>query len=173
MAVTNISPIAKYAFSWADLHSEVNHLENLFRNGKLNEEQMDFINEYILHVNEKIEDLECYLLEADESGKFYNEVRQAANMLSVKPSEGFISHLESKLSEMKLDGLEYQIKQAVEKFNSFYYSCAIYINSFGCVGFNGCQMDSNGSATVLFNKTDKNKLTIEDVKRKISNLTTF
>jgi hypothetical protein len=173
MAVTNISPIAKYAFSWADLHSEVNHLENLFKNGDLNEEQLDFVNNYIIHLNEKIEDLECYLLEAGENGRFYNEVRQAANILTVKPSESFLSHLESELSEMKLDGLDFQIKQAVEKFNSFYYSCAIYINSFGCVGFNGCHMESNGSASVLFNKTDKNKLTIEDVKRKISNLTTL
>jgi hypothetical protein len=170
MTVANISPVAKYAFSWADLQSEMNHLENLFKNGDLNEEQMDFVNGYIHHLNEKIEDLEFYLLEYDENSKFYNEVRQAADMLTVKPSEDFLNHLNSTLSEMKLDGLEYQIKQAVEKFNSFYYSCAIYINSFGCVGFDGCEMESNASATVLFNKKDKRKVTVEDVKRKISEL---
>lgn len=170
MTTVNVNPIAKYAFSWADLHAEVNHLENLFKSGDLNEEQLDFVNGYIHHLNEKIEDLEFYLLESDENDKFYNEVRQAAKMLTVKPSEDFLNHLNSQMSQMKLDGLDFQIKQAVEKFNSFYYSCAIYINSFGYVGFNGCHMENDASATVLFNKEDKRKVTIEDVKRKISEL---
>jgi hypothetical protein len=168
MTVANFSPVAKYAFSWADLQSEVNHLENLFQNGNLNEEQMDYVSEYINRKSEQIENLEFYLLEQDSNSKFYYEVRQAANMLTVTPSQDFLNHLNSNLSEMQLDGLEYQIKKAVEQFNRFYYSCAIYINSFGYVGFNGCEMESNASATVLFNKKEKRTVTIEDVKRKIS-----
>jgi hypothetical protein len=71
---------------------------------------------------------------------------------------------------MDLDGIDFQIKNAVEKFNSFHYSCAIYVNSFGYVDFQGCKMESNASATVLFNKSDKRTVTIQDVESKIANL---
>lgn len=166
MTTVQITPVQKYAFNWADLHAQVNHLSNLIKSDSLNSEQVDFVGGYIHHLNGKIEDLEFHLLESDDN--LYQNVRQAADMLKIQPSEDFMEHLEENLSEMELDGLDFEIKDAVEKFNSFSYSCAIYINSFGYVGFSGCRMESNASATVLFNKSDKKKVTVEDVKRKIS-----
>jgi hypothetical protein len=166
--MVNITPIQKHAFSWSDLHAEVNYLENLSSKGNLNDEQMDFVGGYIHHLNEKIEDLEFYLLETDEDGKYYQEVRHTANMLTVTPSTDFLNHVNSNISEMNMDDTEYQIKEAVEKYNSFFYSCAIYVNSFGYVDFNGCHMESDASATVIFNKRDKNKITIQDVKNRLT-----
>lgn len=171
MTTTQITPIQKHAFSWAEVNAESKYLIDLLKGGTLNGEQESYVNEYSHHTNERIEEFEAYLLELDENGSMsYNVVREAADKLTLTPSNEFISNLESQLAEMNLDGIDFEIKSTVEKFNSFHYSCAIYINSFGHVGFNGCKMESNASATVLFNKSDKKKVTIEDIKNQIANL---
>ena len=167
MTTTQITPLQKHAISWTEFNAESKHLTDLLQSGSLNEEQEAYINEYNYHVSKRIETFESYLMELDGEGKFYNEVREVSDTLTITPSEDFLSHLESQLDEMNLDGIDFQIKSAVEKFNSFHYSCAIYVNSFGYVDFNGCKMESNASATVLFNKSDKRQVTIKDVKNKL------
>lgn len=160
--------IQQQAFNWADLQAERNYLCKLIEGKKLNDEQRDYVGDYVCNMNDRVENFEFNLFEVDETGDFYQEVRTVANMLMVTPSNEFTTNLEEQLSSMNLDGIDFQIKKAVDQFNSFYYSCAIYLTGNGYVAFNGCEMESGGATKVLFNKSDKRNLTIEDVKQKIA-----
>ena len=166
---TTLTSIQEDAQSWANLQSQMNYLNSLSSSGKLNDEQMDFISEYSHYIGEKIENFEAYLLD-DISDKYYEDVRKVANTLSDTPSDEFINNVQSNLSEMNMDDKEFHIKKAVDKYNSFYYSCSIIINSFGYVSFVGCHSESNASATVLFNKKDKRRVTVKDVKDRIAKI---
>ena len=168
MTNIQIQELQKLAFQYSEINAELNYLHELIKEGKLNSEQEDYVSGYSNHIGERIENLEYNLFEVDEDGTFYKEVREASNMLKVEPSEWFLGSLQSQLNTMNLDGIDFQIKKAVDQFNSFYYSCAIYLTGNGYVAFNGCGMESGEATKVLFNKSDKRNLTIEDVKQKIA-----
>lgn len=162
--------IQEHASNWAELQSQRNYLADLFNNEELNDQQIDYVSDYTNYITDQIENFESFLMDEDKYGRYYQHVLKEARKLANRPSDKFINNISINLSEMDMDDLEFQIHEAVTKYNSFFYSCAIWINSHGYVGFNGCHMESNYSATVLFNKKDKNRVTIQEVKNKITKI---
>lgn len=163
--------VKEYAVSWGTLEVERNYLVKLLKGGKLNAEQEDFVQGFVHHLSERMESLEGYILDMDEEGSFYDQVRDVARTLNIKPSKEFLNNLNNNFSTMQLDGIEFDIKKAVEKYNNFYYSCAIYLTKNGHVGFSGCSMEDTKECKVLFTKGVGYKtVTIQDVKAKIEKL---
>ena len=162
--------VKEYAVSWETLQVERNYLIKLLQGGKLNAEQVNYIDGYIHHLSERMESLEGHILDMDEEGSFYDQVRDAARALNIKPSKEFLNNLNDNFSTMKLDGIDFEIKNAVEKYNGFYYGCTIYINKHGYVGFHGGQ-SKDSECKVLFTKGAGYKtISIQDVKAKIEKL---
>ena len=163
--------VMEYAVTWETINVQTNYLVELLEDGNLNDEQEDFVQGYINHLGDSMEVLEGYILDIDQGESFYYQVRDTAATLNIKPSDDFMNKLNTALSTMQLDGIEFDIKKVVEKYNSFYYSCAIYLNRNGHVVFNGCSMEDTKECNVLFNKGVGYKtISIQDVKVKIEKI---
>ena len=111
MKTNNITPLQRHAFKWSEMKGEKQHLINLAENGSLNDEQLDYVNEYILVTEERLENFEWSLFDYDEDGSYHENVLNASDMLIVEPSQDFLSHLQSQLDTMSLSGINFDIKK--------------------------------------------------------------
>lgn len=175
MNTTTLATSIEIATTWATKEAEINHLQGLVSEEGLTSEQEDFIHGYLNHLSENLVDYEGYLLEADEGSdeeiiEMYWTMRKKADSLSVKPSEDFLTHLNNSMTEMTLDGIDFQIKKAVDEFNYFYFGGSICMNGNGYVTSSSLNLEPHENLTVFFTKKDQKKITVEEVKAKIEKM---